>query len=244
MNDHIEATGAHYDKNYRELGLRAERRYPNEELVRFVSRHYLKLGAEARAKTDILEVGSGPCGNLWMIAREGFRAQGLDISPEAIKLGSSVLASWGTSARLTLGSMLEMPYADASFDAVVDVLASFSLTTAQFPAYLKQVTRVLKPGGRFFLFTLSAGSDAFRNHAPAVKLDESTLNGIYRKDSPYYGCFYPHRFDEPGRLAGEIKTAGMTITGLELTSRTYRERTEYLECITVEAAKIRQHGDY
>jgi ubiquinone/menaquinone biosynthesis C-methylase UbiE len=172
-----------------------------------------------------------------MVAREGLRAHGLDISAEAIKLGGEALKSWGVSAKLTQGSMLEMPYKDASFDVVYDVLASFSLTTAELPAYLREARRVLKPGGRFFLFTLSAESDAFKNFAPAVKLDDWTLNGIHRKDSPYYGCFYPHRFDDPARLAETLRANGFAISSLETTDRTYNGGVEKLQCISVEAQK-------
>ena len=238
MNERIAETKAWNDENYRKLGTRAQRRYPNEELVRFISRHYLTLPPERRAQTDVLEVGSGLCGNLWMVAREGLRAHGLDISPEAHKLGEKTLAGWGVTAKLTQGSMLEMPYADGAFDAVYDILASFSLTIAEMEVYLKQVARVLKPGGRFFLFALSAASDAFRNYAPAVKIDEWTLNGIYRKDSPYYGCFYPHRFDEPKNLAGMIRSRGLTVSSSETIDRTYNGETERLQCISVEALKV------
>lgn len=237
MNERIAATKDWYDENYRAQGVRAQRRYPNEELVRFISRRYLTLPPERRARTDVLEVGSGLCGNLWMVAREGLRAHGLDISPEAIKLGGEALKSWGVTAKLTQGSMLEMPYEDASFDAAYDVLASFSLTSAELPAYLREVRRVLKPAGRFFLFTLSAESDAFKNFAPAVKLDEWTLNGIHRKDSPYYGCFYPHRFDEPRRLAETLKGRGFEIASLETVDRTYNGGTERLQCVSVESRR-------
>jgi ubiquinone/menaquinone biosynthesis C-methylase UbiE len=237
MNEHIAATKDWYDDNYRAQGLRAQRRYPNEELVRFISRRYLSLAPDRRAQTDVLEVGSGLCGNLWMVAREGLRAHGLDISAEAIKLGGETLKAWGVSAMLTQGSMLEMPYADAAFDAVYDVLASFSLTSAEFPVYLREVRRVLKPAGRFFLFTLSSESDAFKTFAPAVKLDDWTLNGIHRKDSPYYGCFYPHRFDDPRRLAETLKAHGFEIASLETVDRTYNGGAEKLQCVSVESQK-------
>ena len=237
MNERIAETRDWNQENYRKNGMKAQRRYPNEELVRFLSRHYLGLDPASRAKTDVLEVGSGLCGNLWMPAREGLRAHGLDISEEAIRLGGQTLASWGVSAKLTQGSMLEMPYPAASFDAVYDILASFSLTVAEMSVYLGHVARVLKPGGRFFLFTLGAESDAFKNHAPAVKIDEWTLDAIRRKDSPYYGCFYPHRFDRPENLAALIREAGLTPSVPETMDRSYNGGKERLQTISVEAVR-------
>lgn len=41
----------------------------------------------------MLELGCGTCANLWMIAREGFRAYGLDFSAHAIALGNRVMTT-------------------------------------------------------------------------------------------------------------------------------------------------------
>jgi len=69
-----------YDDSYRSGGFSSQRRYPNEELLRFFGRHYFLLPPEQRRKIRILEVGCGSGANLWMIAREGFEAHGIDLS--------------------------------------------------------------------------------------------------------------------------------------------------------------------
>ena len=233
----VDRVQAWNDKQYKELGLRAQRSYPNEEFVRFLARHYFPLDPERRSETDILELGSGLCGNLWMVASEGFRAHGVDVSAEALRLGAQVLAQRGVRAELKAGSMTALPYSDGSMDAVFDVLSCSAMTCEDFDVCLGEVHRVLRPGGRFFLFTSGAGSDAFKNFAPAVKLDEWTLNGIYRADSPYYGCFYPQRFDDIHQLPKTMERHGFKGISSERLTRTYHQLEEVFEYISLEAEK-------
>ena len=110
-------------------------------------------------------------------SREGFQASGLDLSPVSLKLGREMLESWATTADLTCGSMVNLPYRDAQFEAVVDVFSSYCLGLADFALFLGEVRRVLRRGGRLFIYTPSIESDAFKNHSPATLLDERTLAG-------------------------------------------------------------------
>lgn len=75
------------EKTYQKQKFGAQRRYPNEELIRFFASTFFKKKSNERKKTRILELGCGSCANLWMIAREGFDSYGIDISPAAIGLG-------------------------------------------------------------------------------------------------------------------------------------------------------------
>ena len=229
-----------YERSYAAEGICAQRRYPNEELIRFLARNFLKLPREERARISILDAGCGSCSNLWVIAREGFDAHGVDLSPEALRLGQQVLEDWNVTAELKVGDLLHLPWENESFHAVVDVVASYVLNLREFPRYIAEVARVLKPGGRFFLFTPSARSDAFKNHAPATKIDEFTLNGIHRKNSPYYGNFHPVRFSEPAFLQRTVDGFGLKPTNVETTSRTYNEMTEKFEFVSLEACLERE----
>jgi SAM-dependent methyltransferase len=238
--DRNAVTADWYERSYAAEGIRAQRRYPNEELIRFLARNFFKLPREERARISILDAGCGSCSNLWVIAREGFDAHGVDLSPEALRLGQQVLAEWGVEAELKPGNFLSLPYENVRFNAVVDVVSSCVLNLAEFDRYVAEVARVLKPGGRFFLFTPSAGSDAFKDHAPAIKVDEFTLNGIYRKDSPYYGAFHPVRFSEPASLQRTVKGFGLKPTNVETTMRTYNGMTERFEFLSLEARLERE----
>jgi SAM-dependent methyltransferase len=117
---HIEVK-SFYEKSYGHDGFDAQRRYPNEELCRFMGRHYFPIPLEERRNVRILEVGCGSGANLWMIAREGFDAHGLDLSEEAIRLSARMLQHYKTKAILSIGDMTACPFPDEYFDAVVDI---------------------------------------------------------------------------------------------------------------------------
>ena len=197
------------------------------------------LPREERARISILDAGCGSCSNLWMIAREGFDAHGVDFSAEALRLGRQILAEWGVAAQLKIGNLLSLPYENDCFDAVVDIVASYVLNVVEFERYLAEVARVLKAGGKFFLFTPSTESNAFKNYVPAEKIDQFTLNGIYRKDSPYYGNFFPFRFSETTSLEQMSRRAGLEPQGIELLTRTFGRMAENFQFISLEARRLR-----
>jgi SAM-dependent methyltransferase len=235
--DAINAVKGWYEASYEKGGLGAQRRYPNEELLRFMGRNFFTTPKHERDAIQILEIGVGSCANLWMIAREGFKAFGLDLSAEAIRLGQTVLKEWGASAELRQGSMTELPWEAGKFDAVVDVFSSNCLNQSDFKTCLSEVTRILKPGGRFFSYTPGKASDAFQHHRPAKLIDDSTLDGIQRGDSPFCGNNYPFRFVHPDEYKAIVTEAGLDVTYLETVRRSYNGRKETFEHVVLEAVK-------
>src|SRR5258708_2265107 len=100
-------------------------KYPGEDLIRFVARHF--YGRQERHAVRFLEVGSGTGANLWYIAREGFAAFGIEGSAAAAELARRRLGAecpgWDAaprSGRIDVGDILQLPAADSSFDAVLD----------------------------------------------------------------------------------------------------------------------------
>src|SRR5882724_11279793 len=116
-----------YEQNYSAHGFIAQRRYPNEELLRFLGRHYFFEPRDRRSRIRILEMGCGSGPNLWMIAREGFDAHGIDQSIEGCRLCEKMLALWETTATVKAADMTVVPYPDRHFDAIVDVFSSYCL---------------------------------------------------------------------------------------------------------------------
>jgi SAM-dependent methyltransferase len=226
-----------HDATYRRYGFAAQRRYPNEELVRFLARHFFPIPRPDRAAVPILEVGCGSGANLWMIAREGFAAHGLDLSTEGLALCHEMLAGWGVRAGLHHGDMASLPFPDASMAAVVDVFSAYCLDEAGAAHFLDEVTRVLRPGGRFFTYTPSKLSEAFTNHAPAKLIDASTLSGIERSTSPFAGNRYPFRFTTNAELSTALTARGFTITMSERVARSYRDGEEMFWFAVVAAEK-------
>jgi SAM-dependent methyltransferase len=197
----IERTRTFYDDAFRTSGFAAQRMYPNEELLRFFGSYYFSLTSEARRRMRVLEVGCGSGANLWMIAREGFDAYGIDLSQEGLALCEQMLRKWGTTARIEQGDMTAIDYEGGFFDVVVDVFSSYCVPGKEFDRFLDEVSRIMKSGGRFFSYHPSKNSDAFREPGPARLIDASTLDGIRRPTSPYYPQGYPFRFIHPDEAA-------------------------------------------
>ena len=223
----------HYTKN----GLAKQRLYPNEELVRFISRRYGHIPFAARYSLDLLEVGCGAGSNLWALAREGFHAYGLDSVARAIGICREMLDRWRVSAELEIGDIKNLPYPAERFDCVVDVFSSYCLRLEGFRTFLREAYRVLKPGGRFFSYAPSKGSDAFAKAAAADLLDPHTLNGIVKPGTAYYGNFYPYRFILSAEYRYELQEAGFTVLYLETVARTYGGEQERVEFVVIEGQK-------
>jgi len=96
----------------------------------------------------VLEVGSGRGGGARYVARYHHPASvvGLDYSPETVRRAQALNAS---TPRLSfeVGDAEQLPFADASFDIVVNIESSHCY--ADVPAFAHEVARVLAPGGWF-----------------------------------------------------------------------------------------------
>lgn len=234
QNELTAKTQQWYENAYASEGFKAQRLYPNEELLRFLGRHYFsRVAREDRKDIKILELGCGSGANLWMIAKEGFDAYGIDLSQSAIDLAQQMMDHWQTQATLVQGSIDDLPFEDGEFDVIVDVFSANCLPEKDFSVCLSEVYRCLKSGGRFFSYCPSVKSDAFKNHAPAKLVDDWTLNGIFRQDSPFCGQDYPFRFTSSEHYQQQLSTAGLDTDYLETVGRSYSNQHEYFEFVVI-----------
>jgi len=230
-------TKDYYDSAYSTYGFQAQRRYPNEEFMRFIGRNFGPIDKFEKNKIKLLELGCGAGANLWPLAAEGFDVHGIDISEEGIKLAERMFEQWGAKGTLTQGSMDNIRYADNTFDVVADIFSSYCLTESEFANFLLEVKRVLKSEGLYFSYHPSKNSMAYINHAPALKVDNSTLSGILREDSPYKCNNHNCRFIYPDEYKNLLGDVGLKTIELEIVSRTYNQMTEYFEFVTIIAKK-------
>ncbi len=226
-----------YDKSYNQHGFGAQRKYPNEELCRFMGRNFFSLPIHERREKKILEVGCGSGANLWMIAWEGFKAYGVDISDQALVLCQEMLDSYSVSATLKAQDMENLSFEDNFFDAVVDVFSSYCLTQKEHENFLQHVHRILSPNGLFFSYFPSKRSDAYTNPGNVNFVDKDTLSGIVRSSSPFVGQDYNFRFMHPEEYKENLINCGFQISYLETVQRTYHNQTEQFEFIVIEARK-------
>ncbi|TKJ39936.1 hypothetical protein CEE37_09370 [candidate division LCP-89 bacterium B3_LCP] len=101
-------------------------------------------------KQKILEVGFGP----GIVAREIGRSYpscqyvGLDAAPGFFKHARERI---GDTARLVLGSAAALPYKQASFDVIFEMVTIHHFPRDVIPSVVQQISDVLKDGGRFIL---------------------------------------------------------------------------------------------
>jgi len=133
-------------------------RYPPEELIRFVARHFFSVADRRQVK--ILEVGCGPGANIWFLAREGFDVYGIDGSPTAIEKAERRLRQEGLKAHLRVGDIVSLGdfYPSSAFDAVVDVACLQHNDRQAIQIIMGQIVSVLKQNGKLFSMMLAAGS--------------------------------------------------------------------------------------
>ena len=128
-------------------------RWPSEELVRFVGRHFRDCHRNSRLRA--LEVGCGTGANLVFLAKEGFQTVGMDGSDVALKRARGRLQEEGLLANLHLGDVVKLPFPDAEFDLVADVECIYANSWEDSRRIIREVHRVLKPGGMFLSITFS-----------------------------------------------------------------------------------------
>lgn len=232
-----EADWASCENVYIKLSCSSRRKYPNEELCRFMGRNFFHISAEKRQDIRILETGCGYGGNLWMIAKEGFDAYGIDLSPEAIILSKKMLDDYGVRACLSEQNMVELSFPENYFDAIVDVFSSYCLTAEEHGMYLEKVKNVLKPGGIFFSYFPSKISDAYLFPQNAKFIDPDTLACISREDAPFYGQTSAFRFMHPREYENKLTSLEFGIQYIETIKKTYKRKQENFGFIVIEAVK-------
>ena len=110
----------------------------------------------------VLEVGCGAGANLWFMAREGFAVHGVERSATAVRLAQERLdrecPGWRErGGRIDVGDMAHVDAPDASFDAVLDVVATCYASFDEASRIFAELARVTRPGGRLFSRTFAEG---------------------------------------------------------------------------------------
>lgn len=97
--------------------------------------------------TRVLEVGMGT-GNLQIdLRREGYEAYGIDLSPQMMREAARKARRLRVEPFRACRARAEaLPFPDGAFDSVVSTFPSEYITQAR---TLREIARVLRPGGRF-----------------------------------------------------------------------------------------------
>lgn len=98
----------------------------------------------------VLDVGVGTGFLSIMLAEIGYSVVGVDLSEEMIKRARKKMDARGLKVRLEVGDAEDLPFDDASFDAVVNRAVLWTLPNPK--KALIEWKRVLKPGGILCFF--------------------------------------------------------------------------------------------
>jgi ubiquinone/menaquinone biosynthesis C-methylase UbiE len=165
----------------------------------------------APARGRLLDLGCG-AGNmtLWF-ARLGYDAHGIDIAPTAIDWARERARTEHVAAEFTVGDAVNLsPYEDSSFDFVFDGRCLHCVIGGDRATLLRNVRRVLRPGGYFLIQTMCG---------PVVAEHLSTEQAQHY--DPDSGCFVydgvAYRYiGEPREILAEVERASLTILGHEI----------------------------
>lgn len=105
----------------------------------------------------ILDVGCGVGGSARRLSDEvGCRVTGIDLSDEYIDAAERLTQVFNMHEKVKFhaGSALDMPFADNSFDGAWTIQMGMNIEDKL--SWLKEVQRVIKPGGRAVLYELCA----------------------------------------------------------------------------------------
>jgi SAM-dependent methyltransferase len=109
---------------------------------------YRRVLGDSAFDADVLEVGSGRGGGAFELFGRGYTSiTGLDLSPRHVARCQARAASLDGDARprFVVGNAQSMPFADCTFDIVLNVESSHCYV--DFDAFVGECHRVLRPGG-------------------------------------------------------------------------------------------------
>ena len=146
---------------------------------------------------NILDIGSGEGRHLVPLSLDGYTPTGFDITESGLKI-TKVKIDWErTQANLVRGNFHHLPFKDGVYDTVISTQAMQHNTWRGVVIAFSEASRVLKPGGLFFLRIKS-------DKCPAQD-DEITVadkgRTYYRKKEGYAGCHHCLSFGELEELA-------------------------------------------
>lgn len=160
----------------------------------------------------LLDRGCGPGRHAIFFAKLGFQVTGMDLSPEAL----GYLERWARQERLSVrtveGDMFHMPFPEDSFDCVLDYNVSFHTDTAGYLRTVKELRRVLRPGGEVYLTLKSRKDPAFLRAGQEEHIDRFTLGRqggtphFYADQEDFPELFQGFSLAEPPR---EVRAPGL-----------------------------------
>lgn len=143
-------TEEQWDTLYRQ-GLGAPR-YPNSYVVRWMFAHFPRRKA---ADFHLLDMGTGMGRHAMLMAKEGYHVTGTDISATSLDQATQWAKADGLTVTFRQASADNQPFPDQSFDGILSYGVLYYLSFDKFSLAVKEIHRLLKPGGSAFVMVKS-----------------------------------------------------------------------------------------
>jgi len=161
--------------------------WPVEGATPEVTRLLRKVGSGRGRRA--LDLGCGEGRHTVLLARRGYDVTALDLEPLALKKARATVRAAGVRATFAVGNALDLDFADAAFDVVLDYGCFHHVVRRDWARYRREIARVLAPAGHL---VLSVFSTKFKHHPD----ERRTRNWIVHRNH------YDHFF-----TPGEIRRA-------------------------------------
>ena len=196
----------------------SELMWPSETLVRMFKGNYVTGLDKNYQGKKVIDIGFGNGNNLIFLGSLGLLLSGIEVTREICTGVGSRLAKLGHTSDLRVGSNRSIPFGDAAFDFLVSWnVLHYEENEGDIRAALSEYSRVLKPGGRFFLSTTGPDHKILRDartlgtHRYQINRDDDFRKGqiFFYFDSPNYLRYYfSEHFDDvlTGRTHDHIFT--------------------------------------
>ena len=185
--------------------------WPCEDLLRYLGGRWPDKKAEGR----VLDIGSGTGNNTWALTEWGFKAWMLEPSMIATGIAKSYLYERGfLSTTVANESILENTLIAGDFDGAIDMQTIQHFTQEEHLTAYREVRRLLKPGGWFFLYHLGNGTVNYE--------------GIFPVAPPAY-------LIDSAAIFLMLKECGFEVQDMQSVTRTYNEGEAQYWCVVAEA---------
>jgi len=129
--------------------------------------------AKKKHKT-FLDIGCGFGRNSIYMAKKGFLVSAFDLSEHSVKVTGEKAKEQGIEFKeLVVADMLSFPFKDNSFDCMLALNVILHTDKLGFDKILKEIKRVLKPGGEVY-FTLGSKESYWYNNPACIYVDDYT----------------------------------------------------------------------